>query len=169
MHAQDLAPDQRLHPSATIVAIAARSPSSSSAGISSPCYAPPWRTRAAPLVPGPSTVTKSPGPRRTQALDRCSGWQTRPSGRPGRTRSSPHPFGTAASFEALNQFRPSRWPGPALAKPGYDAISPSGSQRSSQVWSGLHRNTWPLTRRLPLSMPAIACISLSVSGSLTAD
>ena len=39
---------------------------------------------------------------------------------------------------------------------GHCAISPFGSHRSSQLWSCLHRNTWPLIRRQFLSMPAIA-------------
>lgn len=46
-------------------------------------------------------------------------------------------------------------------------IWPSVSQRASQVWASFHRKTWPLISRLFLSMPAMAAISSSVSGSAT--
>ena len=46
-------------------------------------------------------------------------------------------------------------------------IWPFTSHRPSQVWSSFHKKTWPLIRRLPLSILAISCISSLVKGSAT--
>ena len=43
--------------------------------------------------------------------------------------------------------------------------NPSGSQRSCQAWSCFHKKTWPLMRRLFLSVPAMASISSGLRGS----
>jgi hypothetical protein len=67
--------------------MAARSPSCSSAGISSPCYAPPWRTRAAPSGSWSATVTKSPALDEVMRSTGARVSKTRLSGRPERTRS----------------------------------------------------------------------------------
>ena len=45
---------------------------------------------------------------------------------------------------------------------------PSRSHRSSQRWPAFQRNTWPLISRQSRSMPAIAAMSASSSGSPTA-
>ena len=63
---------------------------------------------------------------------------------------------------------PSEQKASALVQPP-PTMTPSGSHRSSQDWFAFHRKTCPLIRRLFLSIPAIACISPSVSGSLTTE
>ena len=56
----------------------------------------------------------------------------------------------------LTQFR--RCCCPANMRPAscFRSLHPR-SQRSSQLWSSFHRNTWPLISRHFRSMPAIAC------------
>src|SRR5215471_9143279 len=46
-------------------------------------------------------------------------------------------------------------------------ITPSRSQRSSQLCPAFHKNTWPLMRRQFRSTPAMARISSAVSGAPT--